>query len=92
MARHDARCVPLFFQQAGYKFRIPTPTVIAKRLPDGSMGISGESPIDGGSVRHTLDDTEPGPDARVLSAPFTAPQHVTFKAVTCAANGDRSLT
>jgi len=82
----------LRYQQAGYKFRMPTPTLNVKRLPDGSLGISGESPIAGGSVRYTLDDTEPGPDAAVLSASLTAPEDATFKAATYAANGDRSLT
>ena len=71
---------------------MPTPSVTAKRLADGSLSISGECPIAGGSIRYTLDGSEPGPDSTILTAPLTAPMNATFKAATYAANGSRSLT
>jgi hexosaminidase len=82
----------LRYQQAGYKFRMPTPMITAKRLADGGLSISGECPIAGGSVRYTLDGTEPGPASKELTAPLEAPKDATFKAATYAANGSHSLT
>ncbi len=82
----------LRYQHAGYKFRMPTPSVDVKRLADGGLGISGECPISGGSVRYTLDGSDPGADSKILSEPFTASKDATFKAATHAANGSRSLT
>ena len=71
---------------------MPTPMITAKRLADGGLSISGECPIAGGSVRYTLDGTEPVPASKELTAPLEAPKDATFKAATYAANGSHSLT
>ena len=81
----------LRYQQAGYQFRMPTPTIAAKRLADGSLSISGDCPIAAGSVRYTLDGSDPGPDSKILTEPLAAPKDATFKAATYAANGSHSL-
>lgn len=82
----------LRYQQAGYQFRMPTPTIEARRLADGRLSITGECPIAGGSIRYTLDGSEPGSDSKALTAPLTAPNDASLKAATYAANGSHSLT
>ncbi len=82
----------LRYQNAGYQFRMPPPTVDVKRLADGGLQITGESPVAGGSIRYTLDGSEPGPDSKILDGPLTTPKDAVFKAATYAADGSHSLT
>lgn len=82
----------LRYQHAGYKFRMPTPDIEIKQLPDDGLQITGSSPIAGGTVRYTLDGSEPESSAKVLDGTLTIAKEDTFKAATFAANGDRSLT
>lgn len=82
----------LRYQGAGYNFRMPTPTLETKSNANGELSITGESPIKGGSIRYTLDDSEPSKDSKELSTTLTVSSDSTFKAKTFAANGDSSLT
>ena len=82
----------LRYQHADYHFRMPTPRLEVKRKPDGSLLVTGETPIAGGSIHYTLDGSEPTAESPELTQPLTAPETATFKAVTVAANGDTSLT
>ncbi len=82
----------LRYQNAGYQFRMPTPTVAVKRLPGGALQVTGESPIAGGSVRYTLDGSEPTADSKKLAGTLTVPKDAVFKAATYAADGSHSLT
>lgn len=82
----------LRYQHAGYHFRMPTPEVAVKRLADGSLQVTGHSPIEGGSVRYTLDGSEPNADSKELTEPLVAGSDATFKAATYAADGSHSLT
>lgn len=82
----------LRYQHAGHNFRMPTPHLEVKKQADGSLLISGETPISGGSVHYTLDGSEPTSESSELTDSITAPATATFKAVTIAATGDQSLT
>ena len=90
--RHRMRTQYLRYQHAGYHFRMPTPDVEVKRLSDGSLQATGESPIKGGTVRYTLDGSEPGLASATLTGHLTARKDSIFKAVTYAADGSHSLT
>lgn len=90
--RHRMRTQYLRYQHAGYHFRMPTPDVEVKRLSDGSLQATGESPIEGGTVRYTLDGSEPGPASATLTGHLTTRNDAIFKAVTYAADGSHSLT
>ncbi|MFC4992326.1 beta-N-acetylhexosaminidase [Rubritalea tangerina] len=80
------------YQLANYNFRMPTPTLDIKRQSNGELVVKGESPIKGGTIRYTLDDSEPTANSKELTATLTAPEDAIFKAKTFAANGDASLT
>jgi hexosaminidase len=80
------------YQNAGYNFRMPTPTLDTKREKDGTLVVNGESPIKGGKVVYTLDESEPNKDSKVLTSTLTAPKDSFFKSKTIAANGEESLT
>jgi hexosaminidase len=82
----------LRYQNAGYQFRMPTPSVEVKPLANGTLQVTGTSPITSGSVRYTLDGSEPTSDSKELDSPLTTPKDAIFKAATYAIGGSHSLT
>ncbi|QQL46028.1 beta-N-acetylhexosaminidase [Sulfuriroseicoccus oceanibius] len=81
----------LRYQQAGYNFRLPVPSMQVRRMPDGALEVAGSSPIDGGAVHYTLDGSQPDANSPTLDGKVSAPKDAQVKAVTVAADGMTSL-
>lgn len=82
----------LRYQFAGYNFRMPTPDIEVKRLPGGGVEVTGSSPIAGGTIRYTLDGSDPDQSSKPLNGTAQVSKSATFQAATFAADGSHSLT
>jgi len=77
---------------AGYQFRMPTPLLEIDKQADESARVGATSPIEGGTVRYTLDGTPPAADSSELDATVTVTPDEIFKTATFAPDGEtRSL-
>jgi len=76
----------LRYKNAGYNFRMPTPLLETVKNQDGSAEIYAASPIEGGTVRYTLDGTDPLPDSPLLEKQIVVGSDQTFKTATFAAD------
>ena len=74
----------LRYTHARYNFRMPTPLLDIKKQSDGAVTITASSPIEGGTVRYTLDGTEPTTDSTELKGAVTASREKIFKTATFA--------
>jgi len=81
----------LRYSQSGYNYRVPTPSITAKKQADGSTLVSAVAPIEGASVRYTIDGSAPTVDSKKLTEAITVPKSAAFKAVTFGQDGKRSL-
>ncbi len=81
------------YTHADYKFRMPTPLLNTRKQADGSVTVTGSTPIEGGTVRYTLDGSEPVAKSLELTGPVSVSRDKVFKAVTFAPDGQaHSLT
>ncbi|MDP6635346.1 MAG: family 20 glycosylhydrolase [Phycisphaerae bacterium] len=81
----------LRYSQSGYNYRVPVPIITAKKQADGSALISAAVPIEGGTVRYTIDNSTPTADSPKLTEPVATPKSSAFKAVTIGSDGRSSL-
>jgi len=68
--------------QKGYNFRLPTPELRVKRLADGKLSFSADSPVYNGELRYTLDGSEPTKESEILDKPVTASSKQSMKIAT----------
>lgn len=78
------------YANTGYNFRVPTPLLDIKKQADGGIQVSATSPVEGGTVRYTLDGAEPTAESPVLDKPVRVARDDLFKTATFTAVG-RSL-
>jgi len=75
------------YTHAGYNFRMPTPLLDIRKQSGGSVTITSTTPVEGGTVRYTLDGSEPVAGSPELTGPVTAAREQIFKAATFAQDG-----
>lgn len=83
------RMSPMYtrYAQAGYNFRFPTPLLEMDAVQDGARRVSARSPITGGSVRYTLDGSNPTMESPELAEAIPVPKTAILKAATFSADG-----
>ena len=81
----------LRYSQAGYNYRMPEPIITAKKQADGSTVIAARAPIEGGSVRYTIDGTSPTAASPQAAGAISVPKSAAFKAITIGPYGKPSL-
>ena len=81
----------LRYSQAGYNYRMPEPIITAKKQAHGSTVIAARAPIEGGSVRYTIDGTSPTAASPQAAGAISVPKSAAFKAITIGPYGKPSL-
>jgi len=79
----------LRYMHAGFTFRMPQPIITVEKKTNGQKVITAKSPIEAGTVRYTLDGSEPTAAASILKAPISVPANSIFKAVAVSPDGKR---
>jgi len=77
------------YTQRGYQYRIPVPDIQIKKNPEKTYTLSATSPIAGGTIRYTLDGTEPTPGSTELTDSLTTSKIQGFRAATFPAGESR---
>ena len=79
------------YSQSGYGYRMPEPIAAVTKQADGSTVINAASPIEGGTVRYTIDNSTPTSSSPKLTKPVSVPKSARFKALTIGPDGKSSL-
>jgi hexosaminidase len=74
----------LRYSALGWHYRLPLPEVKSVQTAEGSFQISATSPVLGGSVRYTVDGSNPTAASPELVANVSAPSMEGFRAITVA--------
>lgn len=73
-------------------FRVPPPKVEKQIVLDKPDSINIESPISSGTIRYTIDGTDPNAHSAVYSQPIYFDHHTTLKSALFLPNGQKSKT
>ncbi len=70
------------YDHLGYNYRVPVPDIRIRQNPDGGYTISGTPPVQGGTIRYTLDGRTPEADSPTLPGSLSIKNLADFRAAT----------
>ncbi len=77
------------YADKGYLFRVPTPEITEEKR-GGETFVSARCPVEGGSVRYTLDGSEPTADSPKLEGSIKVGEKDNLRAITVLPDGKRT--